>query len=482
MIDMLKFRKQRHLTALLGLTIEGSRLEGVWLRRNAGGLQIQPSLSVALSLDPLTADPELVGREIRNHLDAAGISERNCVVGLPLKWALIAHVEIPDLPEADLGGFLQIEAERSFPCDVTTLQLANSRSRLPSGKQQAMIVGIPRSHLARLEQAFRAAKLKPLGFFLGITALQPPGTASSEGVLALAIGETHVGLQVTSGGGVLALRALEGALEVEGSRKLLHADLVARETRITLGQLPAEVLKNVQRVRIFGPRDLAQQLEDEMELRLEPMGLKVELVTRYQANEFGLPLPADAAVSPALSLAAGQLAGRQPPFDLLPPRVRPWQQMAARYSSGRLRMAGAAAAAVFVIAGGAFAFQQWRLSSLQSEWNGMATRVRELEALQLQVRQYRPWYDDSLRGLAILRQLTLAFPEDGVVAARTVEIRDLGAVTCTGTTRDNQSLFKTIERLRANKEVYELRVPQIRGTKPPLQFTFDYRWSEGGGQ
>jgi len=145
-------------------------------------------------------------------------------------------------------------------------------------------------------------------------------------------------------------------------------------------------------------------------------------------------------------------------------------------------MAGAAAAAVFVIAGGAFAFQQWRLSSLQSEWNSMATRVRDLEALQLQVRQYRPWYDDSLRGLAILRQLTLAFPEDGVVAARTVEIRDLGTVTCTGTTRDNQSLFKTIERLRANKEVYELRVPQIRGTKPPLQFTFDYRWSEGGGQ
>jgi hypothetical protein len=482
MMDMLNFKKRRHLTALLGLTIEGSRLEGVWVRRANGGLQIQKSLSVALSLDPLTADPELVGREIRNHLDAAGISERNCVVGLPLKWALITHVEMPELPEADQAGFLQIEAERSFPCDVTTLQLANSRSRLPSGKQQAMMVGMPRSHLARLEQAFRAAKLRPLGFSLGITALQPPAAAPGDGVLALVIGETHVGLQVSSGGGVLALRALEGALEAEGSRKILHADLVAREARITLGQLPGEVFKTIQRIRIFGPRDLSQQLADEMELRLEPMGLKVELVARYAADEFGLHLPPEAAVSPALSLAAAQLAGRKAPFDLLPPRVRPWQQWATRYSSGRFRMAGAAAAALLILVGGGFLIQQWRLSRLQSEWSGMAARVRDLEALQQQVRQYRPWYDDSLRGLAILRQLTLAFPEDGVVAARTVEIRELNGVTCTGTTRDNQALLKTLERLRATREVSDLRVSSIRGTKPPLQFTFDFRWNEGGGQ
>src|SRR5262249_12313960 len=126
------------------------------------------------------------------------------------------------------------------------------------------------------------------------------------------------------------------------------------ETRITLGQLPADVLKTVQHVRIFGPRDLGQQLADEMELRLEPLGLKVELVSRYNPDEFGLQLPADSAVSPALSLAAARLAGRKAPFDLLPPRVRPWQQLAARYSSGRLRMASAGAAAALLIIAGAF--------------------------------------------------------------------------------------------------------------------------------
>ena len=108
----LNFGRHRRLTSLLGLSPDGSRLDGLVLRRANGGLTLQQTFSVSLSLDPLTNAPDLVGREIRNHLDAAGVRERNCVVGLPLKWALATHVEIPDLPEADVASFLQIEAER----------------------------------------------------------------------------------------------------------------------------------------------------------------------------------------------------------------------------------------------------------------------------------------------------------------------------------------------------------------------------------
>ena len=482
MIDLLNLNKlkRQRLPSLLGLALDGGRLDGVVVRRTNGSLEVQQSFSVSLSLDPLTADAELVGREIRNHLDAAGVRERHCVVGLPLKWALTTHAEVPDLPEADVASFLQIEAERGFASDVATLHYAASRVNVPAGKHQALLVGIPKNHLNLLEQALRAAKLKPISFSLAIAALQPPVTDASNGALALVIGETHVGLEITCGGGVVALRALEGALESEGGRKVLHADLVAREARITLGQLPAALRENVRRARIFGPRDLAQQLADEMELRLEPMGLKVELVTRYTANEFGLQLPSDAPASPALSLAAGKMAGRKPPFELLPPRVTPWRQMAARYSSGKFRMAGAAAGAVILIACGAFLFQQWQLIHLRSQWNAMASKVQELEGVTQQIHQFRPWFDESLRGLTILRQLTTAFPEDGVVTAKTVEIRDLNVVTCTGTTRDNPSLLKTLDRLRASVGVSEVRLVQIRGSKPPLQFTFDFHWSEGG--
>jgi hypothetical protein len=471
--------KPQRLSSLLGLALDGSRLDGVVLRRNNGSLQVQQSFSVSLSLDPLTADAELVGREIRNHLDAAGIRERRCVLGLPLKLALTTHVELPDLPEADIASFLQIEAEKGFPSDVTTLLIATSRCRTPSGKQHAMLVGIPRNHLAQLDRALRAAKLKPVSLSLGIVALQPAQTDASKGVLALAIGETHVSLQVTCGGGVAALRTLEGALEMEGGRRVLHADLVAREARITLGQLPAELRESVHQIRIFGPRDLSQQLADEVELRLEPMGLKIESVSRYADNEFGLGLPADSAVSPALSLAAERLAGRRTPFEFLLPRVTAWKQVTARYSSGKLRTVGAAAAVVLLIVAGLFGIQQFQLAGLQSQWRAIAPKVKELEKVTQDIHQFRPWFDNSIRVLTILRQLTQAFPEDGVVSAKTVEIRDLSAVTCTGTTRDNQSLNKTIERLRSSGGISDLHVSTIRG-KSPMQFTFDYHWNEGG--
>ena len=54
--------KGHRLTSLLGLTLDGSRLEGVVVRRNNGSLLVQESFAVTLSLDPLTGDPELVGR------------------------------------------------------------------------------------------------------------------------------------------------------------------------------------------------------------------------------------------------------------------------------------------------------------------------------------------------------------------------------------------------------------------------------------
>src|SRR5439155_559162 len=151
LLNMSKLKRQR-LSNLLGLALDGSRLDGIVLRRTDGALAVQQSFSVSLSLDPLTADAELVGREIRNHLDAAGVRERHCVVGLPLKWVLTSQVEVPDLPETDIPGFLQIEAERGFASDVATLHYVVSRCHTPTGKQQALLVGIQKARDIRFRQ------------------------------------------------------------------------------------------------------------------------------------------------------------------------------------------------------------------------------------------------------------------------------------------------------------------------------------------
>jgi hypothetical protein len=474
----INFRKRKRLTSLLGLTLDGGKLEGVVLRRTNGSLQLLQSFSATLTLDPLTAAPELVAREIRNQLDAAGVRERNYVIGVPLKWALTAQTELPQLSEADAASLLQIEAEKNFHSDVATLRLADSRCALSGGKQFVTLVGISNSQLATLEQVLAAAKLKPVGISLGLSALQSPGAENSNGVLALAIGESNVGLQITAGGGIAALRSLEGAVENEGSRRSLNAGLVARETRITLGQLPAELRATVKRIRIFGARELAQPLADEMKSRFEPMGLRVEIVSAYAPGEFAVQLPLEASLSAAFSLAARRLTEQGTPFEFLLPKPTLLQQFSAKYSSGKLKTVGAIAAGVLLIVGGLFLFQEIELKLLGSQWDKMSKKVTELQGLEQDIQQFRPWFDDSFISLSIMRQLTVAFPEDGEVTAKTVEIHDDNVVTCTGTALSQAALLKTYGQLRAMDGVTQLQMQSIRG-KSPMQFTFEFHFGNG---
>ena len=476
-----QFRKRRKLTTVLGLVLDGGKLDGVVLRRTNGAVQRLQSFSAPLTLDPLTAAPELVGREIRNQLDAAGVRERDCVVGVPLKWVLTAQTELPPLPEADAASLLQLEAEKGFHADAATLQISHSRCALAGDKKFVLLAGIPSPHVAVLEQVLAAAKLKPVSFALGMAALQSAGDTKSGGVLALAVGESNVGLQITAGGGVAALRALEGAIETEGVHRTLHADVVTREARVTLGQLPGELRAQVKLIRVFGPRELAQPLADEMELRFEPMGLKVETVPGYAPDEFGVTLPPDAALSPAFSLGARGLTEQPPAFEFLPPKPTVIEQFVMKYSSGRLRTTGAVAAAVAAVVLGLFLFQQIQLWYFRSQWSRIQARVADLQTIENQIVQYRPWYDDTFRSLAILRQLSLAFPEDGAVTAKTIALRSDGTVNCSGNAQNNAALLATLADLRAADGVNNLKVEQIRG-KSPMQFVFSFKYGNGGGQ
>jgi hypothetical protein len=478
---MANLLRKQNASSVLGLSLDGSRLEGVVVRRTNGSVVIQKALSVSLSLDPLTNDSELVGQEIRNHLEKAGIRERRCAVCVPLNWALTLQTALPDLAEADVDGFLQLEAERGFPYGPEALLISTSRFETVSGEKYATQVAIPRDHLLRLEKALKAARLKPITFSLGITSSQNAVQETSHGVMAIAVGENGVALQVSCGGGIAALRALEGTLETEGGLKKLHSDVVAREIRITLGQLPGELRDAVGQLRVFGSSDLAQQLANDLRARADSLRMRVAHVTKYSASEFGVQVSPEAGFSSALSLAVRYLAGRSAGLEFLPPKVSPWQQFSARHSSKKLVWAGVSAGAVAVLVIAAFIFQEWQLSQLNTKWKDMAPKVTELDDLQQQIRRFRPWFDDSFRNLTILRKVTEAFPEEGDVTAKSLEIRELSSVTCSGVARDNPAFLKMLDQLRATREIADLKVDNVRGSgRAPLQFTFNFHWEAGG--
>ena len=55
----------------------------------------------------------------------------------------------------------------------------------------------------------------------------------------------------------------------------------------------------------------------------------------------------------------------------------------------------------------------------------------------------------SFRDLAILRQLSLAFPETGIVTAKNIAIQEGGVVSCSGNAQDKASLLAMQSKLSA---------------------------------
>ena len=464
--------KRQQSTSVLGLTLDSGVLTAVELKRSNGSVRVLKQLRAPLTLDPLRNEPELAGREIRNLLNQAGISTKRCVAGVPSHWALTVHTKLPALEPDDVASFLELEAERGFPCNVDELQTSSRTYSAEHGERYATIIGVPRAYLERLESVLVAAQLKPASLSIGIAAL--PEAESN--AVTVEISDARIDFLVSTSAGVAALRTIESAFDSEGAERRLQAEVLARELRITLGQLDPEQRNSVRRLNIFGEHRFAEQLRSDFETRARVLGLEARHITTYKQHH-GLNITDNAPVSSACSLAVQFLSDSAEPFEFLPPKPTFWQELSSKYSSRRLATAGAAAAVLLFIVVAAFLYQQTQLSKYDSQWTAMKGKVAELEELQERIRLFRAWHDTRLTTLNILRRLTEAFPEEGVVSARIIEIRNGNLISCIGTARDNSSLLATIDRLRASEHIRDLRVDQITGTTP-LQFTFNFQWSE----
>src|SRR5262249_12346038 len=113
-----KRKTKKRANSVLGLTLFDGQLRACHVTRAKGGPEVVNAGSARMTLGFLSPEVEQVGREIKNHLDEAGIRERRCVVGLPPRWVMSQHTKVPQLEPEDVASFLEIEAEKGFPVDL----------------------------------------------------------------------------------------------------------------------------------------------------------------------------------------------------------------------------------------------------------------------------------------------------------------------------------------------------------------------------
>jgi hypothetical protein len=454
-------------SSLLGLAFDGRLMSATVARRSGDRIEVVKHCHTRLSLDPIGSEPALAGREIRSQLDAAGIHTRRCAVAIPVGWALTSQVSVPDLSGDDLASFLALQAERDFPFPPGDLSIASSMPASDEAPRQALIAALPLSRLRALDNVLHAAGLRPASITFAVTSLAR-GVAPAGGALVLA-SENAIDLCIGGATGVSALRALEGPTDRGAEGFEFDTDTLSRELRITLRRMSPSLSENIKQLHIAGQSPLATALEADLSVQGVLPGFEVRRVATS-----GAPTEDN---SPAYAAAANLLRGEAPDFEFLPPKVSPLRRFVSSAANRGVRWLAPAAAAVVLLTGGLFLYQQQRLARLESRWESVRDEIAELETLQGDIRTYRDWFSNDAESLKLTQGLTEAFPEEGSAWARTVTLKERDQVSCAGSARSNDAWLAVFGKLNADSRVTDLKVGQVSGDTP-LQFTFSYHWKD----
>lgn len=365
---------------------------------------------------------------------------------------MTVSIEIPNLSDGDLQSYLELQAESEFPFGIEDLQLASAFYRVPDESHCATLAAIPKSRIEHIQQVLQHARLRPVGLVLGLA----PASAGNNPQLVLDAQPDHVDLSVRCGDGFAVIRSLEGATDFAKDSAAPDCNLLCREIRITLGQLPGNLRQNLA-AAVCHSAELSSDWRQSLERGLAGMGFQ----TAFREGQHS-----------ALEAAVKARLANQRALEFLPPKRGPFRIFAEKASSQRNVWIGGSVGTIVFLVVAVFYIQGWRLQSLEREWNGMAEKVKTLEDKQNEIRQFRPWHDNSAPSLQIVRQLAESFPKEGSVWLKSIEIEENCQVRCIGSARDNQDRLDLFSRLRAADNIRELATQSIT-TK---QFNFKFVW------
>lgn len=466
--------KHKKPTSILGLELTPDRLRAIELRAHGDVVTVARTLNVPMSLNVFTAEPELAGRELRAHLDAAELRTRACVLCLSADNLLLHRVDLTGVPETDVDSLLSLEAERVFPFPPEETIRAVARHTDPAGKSWATLVATASAALAPVLESLRRAKLRLVSIAPGITSLFDAEEENSAAVLLA--DKSNLQFAVAVNNAPLLLRSFH-LDSLGGDDETDNADDFQRELRITLRRLPRETLGKIESFRLFGAGSLSADIREIIEEELGAVGLKA--VEAGVSENGAIAEGGGATAFPALLRAASRiLHGGPPSLEFWRPSENRWRialrRLMAKGILVRLAMAGGAALLIVMIA---FMAQIGRAAYLEHKWAKMESEVARLEAIRNTLSDRRDWLGTDGDRLAILASLTRAFPETGSVWTKAVEIRESGLVECSGSARSTAAYLEMLETLRSVPGVTALQVGQVKGGTP-IQFGFQYMWNK----
>lgn len=479
-LNLTDLRSRWRIPAVLAVTLQAARLSVDYVRRENGGSRVLRSLSLPLRADAILEDPERAGRELAALLEGAGIRERACVVCVPPGWAVSTGADFPEIAAEDLPSYLELRAEREFPMPASELLLTYSAYQVSGGGRKATVAGLPRRKADAVRRMLETARCRALSISLALEAGWAEESQDRPGGVNVIVNGDHVDIVVVTGGGVAALRSLPlPEWSADAGEGAVPGDRIGRELRITLGRLPAPVRGDLQKARFVGPRQSAESLLEHAQDHLRRLGLQGIVPTGR--GEGGAQHESGAEPSGlAVTVAERHLQGRPVLFEFVAPERTRWQIFLRRYDTRRHRWLAAAVIGCVVLPALLFFVRARVEAGLGAKWAGMEKTVQELDSIQAQLRQFRPWFSNGSPSVEALAGLVSAFPDAGEVWASRIELKEASRLSCGGFARSQSAWMDFLDRLGKQPGVTDLQVSSVRGDNP-VQFEFSLTWNPRDG-
>ncbi|MBC7782945.1 MAG: hypothetical protein H7144_03825 [Burkholderiales bacterium] len=386
----------------------------------------------------LLAEPETTGRALRQFLDAHGFSSNRAVVGVPARWTIAQEKELPAVSVSEAKSILRLAGERLSQTDAGSL-IVDYAGNLSSGGTRALLVGILRTQLGKIEKLVDAAGLTLVAACPAALATSAfvngdhsmlylaPGGAEmvqwEEGMPRAVRPLTAAGSDaVAVGSEFKRAMALRGGLAGE----LLVCDAVGMDVPASTGLLAR-----------IGASARAMTTES-------ALGVKVDLAA-HNGTAAGIT---SGAALPAVALGLLGIDRKRLPLDFTDSKLA--EETTSRF--GRQTWMGIAAAAGLVIA---ITVLYFTAQSRRQDADDLAKKLKSMDADVKSAResisrlQYgRTYFTERPQLLECIRQLTMTFNYDEPIWVTSLNLKDSGQGQLQGKSSDYKFNLALADRIK----------------------------------
>jgi len=200
---------------VFGLDIGSSAVKAVQLRETDGGYALvalgRAPLAPDVIADGAIKDPPAAVEAIKSAVSAAGIKATDATIAISGRELIIKKVQIPEVPEKDVAGVVQLEAEHHIPFAIDEVFLDHHTVAQHDGVMDLILVAVKKSKVNEYVGVVEAAGVTAAivdvdGFALGNQFELNHPEEGEEAVALIDIGASIMKTNVVRGGTTIFAR------------------------------------------------------------------------------------------------------------------------------------------------------------------------------------------------------------------------------------------------------------------------------------